>query len=649
MQEGDIIDGRYKVQNKLGQGGMGQVFRGHDFELDKTVAIKVLFPNTPDQVIKRFHTEARALAKFNHPNIMRVEHFGQASNGQLYLVNEFVKGESLSTLIEQRGPQTFFDVLPIFEKICRGLRYAHMEKVQHRDIKPSNVMLTADRSREDSVKLVDFGLAKPNEDYELTKTGTAMGSPPYMSPEAVHGKETDFRSDIYSLGCTLFEMMAAVPPFVGETPFHTMMAHINRLPPTLQEACDKQFDEEVENFVQKFIKKNPADRFQNMDEVITELDRVKNVLIEKRNAADASMASGLYTSSAKLLKETQKLNAALKVVSIVVGVIVVIAVPIVWMKSAYENAPKTAVAGDSSEAARPKAVRTEENEDKFDDSTTGLTAHKAGAQLLVKSENRHDDICLISGNLSEKEVQDIMIQFKDVKTFQFEDATIEPSSVRQILKLPIEKLNFVNMKVTEVMLEAVGQMSQLQLLRINRCADLPDGSLDLLKPLKNNKAFMSLELSCGLGYRKPVVPFAHMPMLIQVKYELATITREDMKAFGSMKNLQELEFKYCSFAPDAIPELKKAKKCAKLGITQCELTQQQFQQIGELSSVQLLQMNNTNLDNAGLSKLKNLKKLMYIDVQRTQVDENGMRELMKAIPALTPTSAKFGQKIRDEL
>lgn len=510
-------------------------------------------------------------------------------------------------------------------------------------------MLTADRTREDSVKLVDFGLAKPNEDHELTKTGTAMGSPPYMSPEAVHGKETDFRSDIYSLGCTLFEMMAAVPPFVGETPFHTMMAHINRLPPTLQEACNKQFDEEVENFVQKFIKKNPADRFQNMDEVMAELERVKNVLIEKRNALDASMASGLYTSSAKLLKESQKMNAALKVVLIVAVVIIVIAAPIVWMSYAYVNAPKTAVEGDSSQAARPEAARSEEIEEKLDDSTTGLTAHKAGAQLLVNSGGAHDDICFISGKLSEKQVEDVTIKFKDVKTFQFEDATIEPSHMRQILKLPIEKLNFVNMKVTEVMLEAVGRMSQLQLFRINRCGDLPDGSLDLLKPLKNNKAFMSLELSCGLGYKQPVVPFAHMPMLIQVKYELATITREDMKAFCSMKNLQELEFKYCSFAPDAIPELKKAKKCTMLGITQCELTQQQFQQIGELASVQILQMNNTNLDNAGLSKLKNLKKLMYIDVQRTQVDENGMRELMKAIPALSPANAKFGKKTRYDI
>ncbi|MDZ4837529.1 MAG: serine/threonine-protein kinase [Candidatus Melainabacteria bacterium] len=198
MREYEVIDGRYRVDKRIGQGGMGQVFEGHDQVLDKTVAIKVLFPNTSDSVIKRFHAEAVALGQLKHPNILSVQHFGQSNDGVLYLVTDFIQGESLNDIIENRGAQTFFDVLPIFERICRGLRYAHANNVLHRDIKPSNVMLESDRSRDDSVKLVDFGLAKQaDKDFELTKAGSAMGTPGYMSPEAIHGKEADERSDIY--------------------------------------------------------------------------------------------------------------------------------------------------------------------------------------------------------------------------------------------------------------------------------------------------------------------------------------------------------------------------------------------------------------------------------------------------------------------
>lgn len=125
MREGDVIDGRYRVDKMLGQGGMGQVFKGHDQVLNKTVAIKVLFPNTPDLIIKRFHAEAVALGQLKHPNILSVQHFGQSDGGVLYLVTDFIQGESLSAIIETRGAQTFFDVLPIFERICRGLRNAH--------------------------------------------------------------------------------------------------------------------------------------------------------------------------------------------------------------------------------------------------------------------------------------------------------------------------------------------------------------------------------------------------------------------------------------------------------------------------------------------------------------------------------------------
>lgn len=664
MKEGDIIIGRYKIQNKLGQGGMGQVYRGHDLELDKAVAIKVLFPNTPDIVIKRFHTEAKALAKFNHPNIMSVLHFGQAENGQLYLVMDFVKGDSLSSLIEKRGPQTFFDVLPMFEKICRGLKYAHMEGVMHRDIKPSNVMLGVDRYKDDGVKLVDFGLAKPSdEDHSLTKTGTTMGSPPYMSPEAVHGKETDERSDIYSLGCTLFEMMAAVPPFVGETPFHTMMAQINRLPPTLEEACEKPFDEEVETYVQKFLKKNPNDRYQNMDEVIEELERVKNALTEKKRASEGMLASSIYASSAWLVNKTAKLNAVLKGGLRLLLVVFLLTASAVWLVSAFKSAPsvKPDEKGVASAIAGSEKL-DQAADDAFDLATHGRSIRKAKADEKSKETeyDPEDDIigdkdfpgqsvCLFTGDLTDEDVKLRLATHKGMKGFQFQDVRMPVKMMHLALNFPIQRLHFVNTSVTEDTLERVGRMRELQYLRIFDCGDLPEGSLDKLKPLKENKLFMNLCITTGRAYNQPAVPFAGMPMLVNVKFDQSTITRADTKALASLKNLQTLQFKKCKIAPDAISELKAASKgLYSLEINgTSDLTAQHFKQIAELHSLTKLRLNNTNLDNTNLLQLKSLKKLLFVDAQDTKVDEAGARELKKAIPELAH-ALKFGVKVRDE-
>ncbi|MDZ4834336.1 MAG: serine/threonine-protein kinase [Candidatus Melainabacteria bacterium] len=641
MKEGDIIDGRYRVQNLLGQGGMGQVFRGHDLELDKTVAIKVLFPNTPDQVIKRFHTEAKALAKFNHPNIMKVEHFGQASNGQLYLINEFVKGDSLSQMIETRGSQTFPDILPIFEKICRGLRYAHMQQVLHRDIKPSNVMLAVDRSKEGGVKLVDFGLAKPNDQsHELTKTGAAMGSPPYMSPESVHGKETDVRSDIYSLGCTLFEMMAGIPPFVGETAFHTMMAQISRLPPTLQQACDKPFDEEVENYVQKFIKKNPADRYQDMDEVIAELDRVKSALYQKRGESEALMVSGLYASGAWIAKKAKNMNRALKVTLTIGVVALVVSLPFVWMRYINISAPKTISESDTLRAL-PDSSSTPKLDATMDSTFEGVAEYKPGA-TVIKDKDSEYKCCVLSGDLDRQTLRQTMNDgYKTYKCFQFQKLNLDVHSMRYVLGFPIQKLVLTSTTVNDELLKAVGKMNNLVHLRITKCGSLPPAGLENLRPLKS---LLTVDIEGGKDYKHPITPFAKMPVLTWLTFRNCTIDREDLKAAATLPMISMLKFEDCIIAPDAIPELKAARTCSALAINRATLTPQQFKQIGELPFIAQLNLNNTNIDDSTLSSFAGLKKLSLVELKNTTVTRAGVSELVTANPGLQAANVAFGNK-----
>lgn len=644
MEEGYIIDGRYKVQNKLGQGGMGQVFRGHDIELNKQVAIKVLFPNTPDQIIKRFHAEAKALAALNHPNIMSVLHFGQAENGQLYLIMDFVKGESLSTMIEKRGVQTFFDVLPIFERICRGLRYAHMNHVLHRDIKPSNVMMKLDRSQEDAIKLVDFGLAKQaDKDHELTKTGAAMGSPPYMSPEAVHGKNTDERSDIYSLGCTFFEMMAARPPFQGDTQFHTMMAHLNRLPPTLEEVTGKTFEPEVEEFIQKCLKKNPDDRFQNMDEMIAALEKVKNTLIERKRASEGILASGVYASGAWIADKTRKLNMLLSksVIASLVVFVIVFAV-IAYFTSQLKATNTGNEVRDEAVAAMMDESRKSDIEKTLDlNMESGITKQRAGASIQ-KDRGSNRQCCRLSGSMTDEELDEAVRPYKHMEVFQLEDLEISEQAMRSLLSLPMTKLVLRNMKLNAGLGDEIGKMTRLEQLEIGRCNELPDGCLN---GVNNLKTLTLLDLHLEKSYGNPGAIWANMNKLGILKIREARLNRSDIELLSKLPALIILNMRMCDFSDDALVDLQNARLCRVLSIGETMLTAQQVEQISQLPQLIDLDITTTNVDDTSVQYFARTKSLKLIDARNTQVTAHGVSLLKAAIPTLE--KVQFGRKIRD--
>lgn len=632
MQEGDFIDQRFRIEKKLGQGGMGEVFRGTDEKLKKTVAIKVLFPNTPDLVIKRFHTEAKALAALNHPNVMKVLDFGQALDGQLYLVMDYVKGESLSTMIEKRGVQTFFDVLPIFEKICRGLRFAHMNNVLHRDIKPSNVMMENDRSKEDSVKLVDFGLAKlVKQDHELTTAGSAMGSPPYMSPEAVHGKESDERSDIYSLGCTFFEMMAGRPPFMGDTPFHTMMAHLNRLAPTLSEITEKEYDEEVEEFIKKCIKKNPDDRFQNMDELIAELERVKNKLIDKRQSAMGALASGVYSSGSFLLGQARKIaifkKLSVPIIAVVCGVVVVIAVAVVLPLAHHEKSEEIQ-SGSLSEITQA-AEQTIDSKEKLEDIVNHRARFKRGL-TMIKDPGSPFQMCVLSGKLSREELKTLVKPHKQNEVFEFIDLEVDDESLRYLSMLPIQKLLIQHTPMSDALVTAVGNMSNLIHIVFRDCGDMPDDALDRFKYLKLQTADFRL----GKKYKNFGAQLAKIRTLNSIILEEASVTREDIKQIATLPALGMLNFQSCDLANDALADLKNSKTLMFFTNVKGPLTEQQAEHISELPNLASINFHRTDMTDDWLKKFYKCKNLQQASFTYTSVTDEGAEALQKQVPTL---------------
>ena len=226
----------YELLGVIGEGGMGVVYKARQIHLNRLVAIKTLrTAGYSQQALKRFEREAKAASGLVHPNLITIRDYGVDNESQPYMIFDFIDGLTLSELIGREGQIEVDKALDVFIQLAKGLSYAHHRGVLHRDIKPSNIIISGDYRE---VKIVDFGIAKVLDTVEgeqkLTQTGEIFGTPLYMSPEQSAGKMLDARSDLYSLGCVLFEALTAIPPLVGESAITTIIKHQNEVPPTLR-------------------------------------------------------------------------------------------------------------------------------------------------------------------------------------------------------------------------------------------------------------------------------------------------------------------------------------------------------------------------------------------------------------------------------
>jgi len=252
----------YRIVEKLGEGGMGVVYKAIDVSLDRPVAVKMLNSDLArnPELVERFRAEARAQANLNHTNLATLYAF-VVHQGSAMMVMEFVDGETVEHLIRRRGPVPSEEAIPIFKQALLGIGYAHRMGIIHRDLKPSNLML----SRSGIVKVMDFGIAKVMGTRGLTRTGTQMGTAFYMSPEQVLNKPVDIRSDIYSLGVTLYEMLSAHLPFEAESDYQIMSHHVTT-PPPLPSRFYPYIPKGVENAVLQALAKDPDSRFQTVEQ-----------------------------------------------------------------------------------------------------------------------------------------------------------------------------------------------------------------------------------------------------------------------------------------------------------------------------------------------------------------------------------------------
>ncbi len=266
---GTVLSGHLEILNFLGRGGMSVVYKAKDLLLNRHVAVKLLLAHNaldPKQVA-RFRQEAMAASKLDHPNIIRIFEFNIPEQGPPYLVMDYIEGQSLADLISSSGAIEQRRAISIMAMVLDGLEHAHKEGVVHRDLKPGNIMLLKDASGKQTVKIVDFGIAKLVENdqaHGLTQTGELFGSPLYMSPEQCLGKKLDKRTDIYALGCVMYEMLTGKPPLKGATVLETIQLQTTQMPESVRRIHPGiKNPDKLDALLLKCLAKDPEQRFQN--------------------------------------------------------------------------------------------------------------------------------------------------------------------------------------------------------------------------------------------------------------------------------------------------------------------------------------------------------------------------------------------------
>ncbi len=298
---GRKIGDHYIINEKLGEGGMGYVFKAKHTMLDTDVAIKVLredFAENPES-FERFRREAKNTSKLSHPNAVRLHDFGQTKDGLVYIILEYIDGLDVKILLTRDGPFPENRAVPIFTQICACLEEAHGQAIIHRDLKSENIMICKKSKQEDFVKVLDFGIAKLMDvggrttGGTLTQKGVVFGTPQYMCPEQVQGAQMDQRSDIYSLGVIMYEMVTGEVPFNAPNPVDIMVQQVKAKPKPLRKFKKIDISPRLEKVIFKCLEKKPDSRFSSASELREALEAISTY---SKNSPTTSLDDPLVTS-----------------------------------------------------------------------------------------------------------------------------------------------------------------------------------------------------------------------------------------------------------------------------------------------------------------------------------------------------------------
>lgn len=578
---------RYKAVAILGHGAAGTVYLCRDRLLDKKVAVKILLNLTADQLVG-FQKEARATARLNHPNKVTVLDFGATKSGVPYMVMDYVPGISLESHIKIYGPLEEESARLIFYRLSQALDYAHDQGIFHRDIKPSNIILFETESGID-LRLIDFGIAKIKEVNGLTtryQEKTLAGTPLYMAPDTMRGLEYDQRSEVYSLGCVIFESITGQPPFSGELPLEVISKHASLAPPPLRE-LRQEVGEQIEEIVAKCLAKEKAERYQSMKELCCALQ--EGTIFDASSKVDSQLEEDTPKSYTETGSGYLPYAAGLLLI-----VLVAVGCGATWLLS---NSNSTGIEKEKKAAAPLPPVQ----DVSYFTSSTGeakpsLVELKKGT-FLVQGLVKRDKKSLSS-----------LTKNKDIEFLEFSQDDLSGDTLAALSKLPTLKgLSISFCEIDKETLTLIGKLKQLKRLTIEN-STVENSALKELTGLANiqelyiwgvpgkdetMRNIATLKTIRFLGLRNGyflcdngIERLAALPNLSGLYLGGTPLSNDNIKALKKLKNLQGLELS--EFNKEIVDSLKEMNLASLRIANDNDLTDRDLMAAAKIKSLKYL-------------------------------------------------------------
>lgn len=583
----DLFAGRFQMLEKLGDGAAGDVFKVKDTVLKRKAAIKLLRFKNEERKILRFQREAKASSKLKHPGLIEVYDFGIADDGTPYLVMALVEGISLETLLKNNESLETDRALRIASLTADAMQHAHAHKVVHRDLKPSNIMIVNEGPKE-QVIVLDFGLAAIIEEDGMASTmnpgslGLA-GTPNFMSPEQAVRTGVDERTDIYSLGCILFNLIAGRPPFVGESTMETIELHKNADIPKLQELVPgRKISRLLTNTIAKMLAKNPSDRFQNMAEVTSALEACR----AESSSPDSPFDQGQQEKEAKTPNKRLKL----------VPVVVICATALLTAIALYVSAPLLVQSSD------PEETRKIANE-------------AAKTDSFPASEDITVDFNMAASVAGDTTTGEIEL----TPSMQLNGDAIVDRTIENILSgnPKLERIAISDAQVTDACTEAMANCKNLYTVSLEYCPKITDRAL---LPFRHMGKLETVGLRGSKGITdRGLETLADCPQILRLFIgNNKNLTVRGVEKLAVMPRLYHLGLGDTSVRGSDLLVLKKFRNLLYLSMDYCTLDENDAAAIAELKFLKCLSLTNSTISDKALLKLAELPILEDMKMSGTK-------------------------------
>jgi serine/threonine protein kinase len=615
---GSIFADKYEIQSRLGQGGMSIVYRAYDRLINRSVALKILLPGREldERSIIRFQREARANGALDHVHIAKVYDFNVSSSGVPYLSMALIDGPTIATLLKNRSLK-IDEAISLTIQICEGMQHAHEKGVLHRDLKPSNILLAELPNAHYSAQIADFGIAKLADNAGqpgLTHSGDIFGSPFYMSPEQALGEAVDARSDIYSVGCMLYEMLTGAPPFSASTSLQTITMQISQPPPSLKQgSLGEDFSLQLELLVARTLAKDKNERFQTMSELADALRMLK-----APNMVPVQIAGNNpgRKASPKLVAIVSAVTLACAAAAFFIAETRVRDGGQASQSVAPPDSKETSAKLKSSEQVPPDMMLFGKSADQvFEDASLVKSGEDLSAEGLQVTDNGLDALRKVP----------------DVTSLNLARTAVTDAGLKKLAVL--KHLRELKLSITPIKGKGLKDLTRLPDLRELSICNMPQLESGSLRNLTGLDLFV-LRVTGDRLKNQDVKDLAELTSLVQLElFDNPQLTDQIVPTLCRFTELRKLSLSKTQITDAGIKKLcERLTRLEQLGLANTKITDDSIGYLKKLKHLKVLELTGTKVDGGSIADFKEMKGMTTLSIARRRFKEPDLEKLKSVLP-----------------